>query len=112
MGERRVVRESVRTLERDGRQFVIRYSLATQKVEDGEHCLIQASVSETSASASDSTTGYCVETSFVQPEAVRRIFDMIAEAEDPVFPVHVPEIIRDQLSVMSMVAVTATSAYF
>jgi len=112
MGERRVVRESVRTLEKEGRQFVIRYSLETQKVECGEQCLIQASVSETTASGPGSTTGYSVETSFVQPEAVRRIFEMIATAEDPVFPVHVPEIIRDQLAAMSMAAVTATKDYF
>ncbi|MGE5580753.1 MAG: hypothetical protein ACM3WU_12050 [Bacillota bacterium] len=107
-----MVRESVRTLEREGRQFVIRYSLATHETEDGEQCLIQASVSETNASGADSTTGYSVETSFVQPETVKRIFEMIAGAEDPVFPIHVPEIIRDQLAAMSMVAVTSTKSYF
>jgi hypothetical protein len=100
-----VLRESVRSLSREGREFVLHYSLALQDCEEGQQCRIQALLNERTPAGADRETGCSVEVSLIQPETGKRIFEMIAGAEDPVFPVHVPEIERDQLSAARMVAV-------
>lgn len=105
MAEDRVLRESVRSLSREGREFVLRYSLAMQDTENGQQCCIQASVNERTNLGTDRQTGCRVEMSHVHPDMGKRIFEFIAGAEEPVFPVHVPEIVRDQLSVTWSVAV-------
>ena len=108
MGERRLSRESVRSVRREGRDFLLRYSFTTEEKDGGQQCRIQASLTENNAPGDDTTTGCSVEMSHVQPDMVKRIFEVIAGAEDPVFPVHVPEIVRDQLSAIRLVAVTSS----
>jgi len=108
MGECRLFRESVRSLRREGRDFVLRYSFTTEEKDGGQQCRIQASLTESGAPGADVAKGCSVEMSHVRPDTVRRIFEMIAGAEDPVFPVHVPEIVRDQLSAIQLVAVTSS----
>lgn len=107
MGDCRFLRESVRSLRREGRDFVLRYSFTTEDRDGARQSRIQASLTETNGPL-DTTTGCSVELSHVQPDAARSIFEMIAGAEDPVFPVHVPEIVRDQLSAIRLVAVTSS----
>ena len=60
--------------------------------------MIQASLRERSELGLDKETGCSVEMSRIQPEVMRKIFEAITSAEDPVFPVHIPEIVHDQLS--------------
>ena len=105
-----VSNERIRSLQIEGRDLVLRYSYVTEDRDGGPRCRIDASLTERSSDGTDSTTGYCVEMSHVQPDAVKRIFEMIVLAEDPVFPVHVPEIVRDQLSAIRMVAVTSSQS--
>lgn len=105
MKECHVVRESERSLERDGREFVIRYSFGTRQTGEGQQCCIEASLCERTETGAGTRTGCSVEMQHVHPDMVRGIFEMIAGAEDPVFPVHVPEIVRDQLAAAAMVAV-------
>jgi hypothetical protein len=94
----RVLRESVRAVSMDGREFVLSYSFAVRDTDEGPRCLIQASLRERSELGLDKETGCSVEMSRIQPEVMRKIFEAITSAEDPVFPVHVPEIVHDQLS--------------
>ncbi len=105
MAECRVLRESVRSLSRDGREFVLHYSLRTQDTEEGQQYCIQASLNERTGPGPDRETGCSIQLSHIQPDMGKKIFELIAGAEDPVFPVHVPEIVRDQLSVSRLVAV-------
>ncbi len=105
MNECGVVRESVRSLTRDDREFVLRYSMTTRESREGPQCYIEASVCETAGKGSSTRSGCRVEMSHVHVDVVRRIFELIAGAEDPVFPVHVPEIVLDQLSAAALVAV-------
>lgn len=107
MGECRLFRESVRSLRREGRDFVLRYSFTTEEKDGGQQCRIQASLTESNVPEPNVTRGCSVEMSHVLPDTARRIFEMIAGAEDPVFPVHVPEIVSDQLSAIRLVAVTS-----
>lgn len=102
--------ERIRSLQVEGRDLVLRYSYVAEETDGGPRCRIEASLTETSGDRTGSTTGCCVEMSHVQPDAVKRIFEMIVLAEDPVFPVHVPEIVRDQLSAIRMVAVTSSQS--
>lgn len=102
--------ERTRSLQIEGRDLVLRYSYVTVDRDGGPMCRIDASLTERSGDGTGSTTSYRVEMSHVQPDAVKRIFEMIVMAEDPVFPVHVPEIVRDQLSAIRMVAVTSSQS--
>lgn len=106
MAECRVLRESVRSLSRDGRKFVLHYSLKTQDTEEGQQYCIQACLNERTGPGEERETGCSVQLSHVQPDMGRKIFELIAGADDPVFPVHVPEIVSDQLSAARLVAVT------
>lgn len=100
-----VLRESVRSLSRDGQEFVLSYALGVLETTDNSQCCIQASLKARDGLGRDSESGCTVAISHLQPELGRRIFELIAEAEDPVFPVHVPDIVRDQLSAAHLVSV-------
>jgi hypothetical protein len=98
-----LLRQSTRSVSRDGREFVLCYNLTVRDTEQGPECCIQASLKEKSERGTERETGCSVEMSSLKPEATRKIFEIIAGAEDPVFPVHVPEIVRDQLSASARV---------
>ncbi len=105
----RVLRESVRSVYRDGREFVLSYSLSVRDAQGGPECYIQASLRERGEQGAEKETGCSVDMSSLRPEATRRIFEVIAGAEDPVFPVHIPEIVRDQLSASGFVGVKSSA---
>lgn len=91
------VKRSTRSYCQDGREFVIHYELETHTVQ--KTCLIRAHLEEIPAD------GQCAETSSTSVEVLcpyrelgERLFDLINNAPDPVFPVHLPEIVRDQIS--------------
>lgn len=98
MSTSRVLLESVRSVSRDGREFVLFYSLAIRDTNRGPEPYIQASLKEKAGNGDHREAEYTVEMSLIEPEVMKRIFETIASARDPVFPVHVPEIVRDQLS--------------
>ncbi|MGI6621142.1 MAG: hypothetical protein ACOX35_06880 [Bacillota bacterium] len=91
------VRRSTRSCCHDGREFVIHYELETLAAP--EACLIRAYLEEIS------TDGQGVETPSTRVEVLcpyrelgEKLFDLISNTSEPVFPVHLPEIARDQLS--------------
>jgi len=91
-----MVRESVRSLQREGREFVLHYTFTTEETEEGQRCRIQASLSE-KVTGGAPRSNCSVELPYLDLDAGRKLFEMIAGAEDPVFPVHVADIVRDHL---------------
>lgn len=94
---RTAVRKSTRSCCQDGREFVIHYEFETHTVP--EACLIRAYLEEVPGEGQGvQTTSTSVEVLCPYRELGERLFDLINSAPDPVFPVHLPEIVRDQIS--------------
>ncbi len=99
-----VIREVTRSFSEEGREFTVVYQLGTQRNHglrlnpDESKCFIRASSVEKDCAGSDKTSGYNIDFLYLDPKTGLRLFDMIAGAESPVMPVHLPEIVRDELS--------------
>jgi len=91
-----ILKQSTRSVLKNGREFIIFYELGTQ-VTSGKSVYIRARLKEKSPLGQEKA-GSCVELTYLYPEIGEKIFDLIANAQEPVFPVHLPEIVRDQLS--------------
>lgn len=91
------VKKSTRNYCQDGREFVIHYEFEASAVQ--ETCLIRAHLEEIQP-AGKSTHAASISVEVVCPyrELGERLFDLINNASDPVFPVHLPEILRDHIS--------------
>ncbi len=96
MSKTAVLKECIRKYSQDGRTFVIRYEL--ESLTDTESYLIRAHLREERINGNGQETVSSVELVYPYHELGEHLFDLIQNAPDPVFPVHVPEIVRDQIS--------------
>lgn len=99
-----LVKELTRSVKESSREFILRYELAVRDALDGPHdrrYILRARVMEaTSECPSESGCELVLPAS--SEGKSEKLFDMIAGAESPVFPVHVPDIVRDELAATAM----------
>lgn len=100
MPETRIICETKRSISLQERQYELTYTLGVCRDSNAtEHFIISASLKSLGLAAEDPVEKSCtVDLLYVYPEVSKRIFDLIASAREPVFPVHVPEIVRDQIA--------------
>ncbi|HHY11639.1 MAG TPA: hypothetical protein GX529_03320 [Firmicutes bacterium] len=91
-----VSKESIRNYCQDGREFVIRYEFESHT--NPEAYLIRAHLKEIQTGGQYPETTSSVELLCPYRELGEKLFDLINNAPDPVFPIHLPEIVRDQIS--------------
>ncbi|HHY16719.1 MAG TPA: hypothetical protein GX524_01460 [Firmicutes bacterium] len=96
MSESAILKESTRDYCQDGRKFVVRYEFVSRK--NPEAYLIRALLKEKTADGQDLETTSSVELGYPYLKLGEQIFDLIKDAPNPVFPVHLYEIVRDQIS--------------
>lgn len=101
----RIIRECTRSFAREGREFTATYLLGEGDDLQGKRFFIRAELKETADDGTVKESRADVDLVCLSPEIGRRIFETIASAEDPVFPVHVPDIVRDQLSATALMEV-------
>gem|GEM_PF-653351 len=77
----------------DGRHFLIDYEFCSN--DDPKICSIKATLMEKSEDDVAYERVSCVEISHLNYQLIERIFCHIENAADPVFPVHIPDIIKD-----------------
>ena len=105
MVEDRIIRECTKSFEVEGREFTVKYVLCEEDSNGHKRFVIRAVLKETSNAGSGIESSASVELIYLHPEIGRRIFDTIAGAEDPVFPVHLEDIVRDQIAATSLIEV-------
>lgn len=105
MPQNRILRECTRSFSREGREFTASYFLGEESDAEGKRCFIRAALRETNEEGTDIVTSTAVDLLYLRTDIGKRIFEVIAGAEDPVFPVHVPDIVRDQISATALIEV-------
>ncbi len=105
MAEDKTIKECTRSFSVEGREFTASYLLREEHGAGGERCVIRAVLRETGKAGSDKESSASVELIYLHPAVGRRIFDAITGAKDPVFPVHLPDIVRDQIAASSLIEV-------
>ncbi|HHX28947.1 MAG TPA: hypothetical protein GX716_08090 [Firmicutes bacterium] len=101
-----VIKEATRTFSMEGRQFTASYLLGEERDAEGQRCVIRAVLREAGNAGSHKESTASVQLIYLHPDIGRRIFEVIAGAEEPVFPVHLPDIVRDQIAATSLIEVT------
>ncbi|MBE3519878.1 MAG: hypothetical protein IMW97_06205 [Firmicutes bacterium] len=99
-----LVKELTRSVRENSREFVLRYELAVRDGvggPDDRKYILRARVTE-ATSEYPSESGCELVLPAASEKRGEELFDMIACAESPVFPVHVPEIVRDELAATAM----------
>lgn len=99
-----LVKELTRSIKESSREFILRYELAVRDAPDGSHnrrYIFRAKVTE-ATSECPSESGCELVLPATSEGKGEKLFDMIAGAESPVFPVHVPEIVRDELAATAL----------
>jgi len=104
MGKEVLVKELTRSFKESSREFILRYELAVKDA-PGEspdrRYILRARATE--ATAEYPSESCCELILPATPEGKgEELFDVIAGAESPVFPVHLPEIVRDELAATAM----------
>lgn len=105
MPQDRIIRECTRSFSKEGREFTAIYLLAEGEEIEGKGYVIHASLRETRTDGAETESSAVVQLAYLSPDMGKQIFEMIAGADDPVFPVHVPEIIRDQIAATALIEV-------
>lgn len=104
------VKEASRSLVEGEREFVLNYRLTSQRTDDGryeKHSITALSVEKSKASTG--TKSACsVHIMNLSTETSRKLFELIAQAQSPVFPVHLPDILGDQIRGMTFYEVAPT----
>ena len=100
MRKTELLKEHTRSFIRDGREFVINYQLEKRDVSANcnQAYIIIATLTEKFPCGTTVESGTTVELMYMYPEITERIFDTVTNATEPVLPVHVPDIVRDELS--------------
>ena len=88
-------KEASRSFVGDGREFTLNYQLSSL-TQEGKRLITALSV-EKSPTSKNSETSCSVQISNLSPETTLKLFLLITGAQDPVFPVHLPDIVRDQI---------------
>ncbi len=89
-------KECTRKYCKDGREFIIHYEFVP--FVDSDTYLIKAQLEELQTGDKCTTAVSCIELVCPYPELSQKLFDFINDAQEPIFPVHLPEIIHDQIS--------------
>lgn len=97
MAESSLIRKTSRRYEKEGREFTVTYELREHVGAQGSEHLIRVSLVESDGNGDRNKTGCSVELTYLRPELGFRLFEIISGAEEPVFPVHVSDIVRDQI---------------
>jgi hypothetical protein len=104
------VREASRSLVEGEREFVLHYRLTVQITDDGRderHSITALSMENTKASTVNESA-CSVHIMNLSAETSRKLFELITAAQSPVFPVHLPDILRDQIRGMTFYEVSPT----
>ena len=99
-------KEASRSFVGDGREFTLNYQLSSL-TQEGKRLITALSV-EKSPTNMNSETSCSVQISNLSPETILELFMLITGAEDPVFPVHLPDIVRDHIRGMDYYDVCPT----
>jgi hypothetical protein len=105
MFEDKTIKECTRSFRVEGREFTASYLLREEPGAGGERCVIRAILRETDKTGRGKESSASVELVYLHPDLGMRIFEAIAGAKDPVFPVHLPDIVRDQIAASSLIEV-------
>ncbi len=97
MAESNLIKKSSRKYENEGREFTVTYELREHVGVQGSEHLIRVSLVEGDGNGDRKKTGCSVELTYLRPELGFRLFEIISGATEPVFPVHVSDIVRDQI---------------
>ncbi|HHW26155.1 MAG TPA: hypothetical protein GXX23_02305 [Firmicutes bacterium] len=106
------VKETSRSFVDGEREFFLTYRLSAQTTGDGRdqrHSITAFSVEKSKASTQKEST-CSVHIMNLSAETSLRLFELIAQAESPVFPCHLADIVRDQIHGMSFCEVTPSAA--
>ena len=90
-----ILKESTKQYRHDGRTFLIRYRLESIQPES---YLLRGYLKEELPEVNSPEAIYTVELEYPYRELGERLFDFIQNASDPLFPVHLQEIVHDQIS--------------
>ncbi len=91
------IKRTCRDYEKDGRKFTITYELQEREEPRGPAHLIRVSLVEKEGPEEQIVTGCNVELFYLRPEIGLKLNDIISGAKEPVFPVHVADIVRDKM---------------
>ena len=105
MIEDRIIRECTKSFGAEGREFTVTYILSEEDTNGHKRFVIRAVLREASDTGSGIESSASVELIYLHPDIGRRIFETVAGAEDPVFPVHLGDIVRDQIAATSLIEV-------
>ncbi|HHY75374.1 MAG TPA: hypothetical protein GX500_01165 [Firmicutes bacterium] len=105
MVEDRIIEECTRSFEVEGRNFTVKYFFCEEDAGGHSRFVIRAVLKESRDAGPETESRASVELTYIHPEVGRRIFDTLKRAEDPVFPVHLGDVVRDQIAATSLVEV-------
>ncbi|HHY44966.1 MAG TPA: hypothetical protein GX512_04560 [Firmicutes bacterium] len=105
MVEDRIIKECTKSFGVEGREFTVKYVFCEEDANGHKRFVIRAVLKEAGSTGLERESSASVELIYLHPEIGRRIFDTIAGAEDPVFPVHLGDIVRDQIAATSLMEV-------
>lgn len=109
-----VIKQVSRSFTEEGRDFTVTYQLGSKTMgtyekpnESYAKTFISASLVEKHNLDTCKETQCNLDFSHLDEKTGLHLFEKIAKAEDPVMPVHLPEIVRDQLSAFSFCEVSS-----
>ena len=104
-GTTTIIKQISRSFTEEGRDFTVTYQLGSKQTDTCAtpktvcaKTFISASLVEQRDLDSYKETQYNLDFLHLDEDTSLHLFEVIAQAEDPVLPVHLPEIVRDQLS--------------
>ncbi len=97
-----VIRQVSRSFAEEGREFVVIYELGKTEGQNESKCFIRVSAVEKCPSGSARTAGCNVDLLHLHHDVGLRLFETITCARTPVMPVHLPEIVRDELTALQL----------
>ena len=104
----RVLREHHRSVLADGRDFLLTYTLALSESEKGPFCSIAVLLRERDRQGNEREASCTVELTYIRLDAATLLFEKISGAFEPLFPAHLPDVVRDQLCPEELLRVVQT----
>ncbi len=99
------IKESSRKIRDGDREFSLRYRLSANSPQDESEtrgCSIEAELVEQWCDGRTKVSVSSVDIDSLYPEVGSRIFDSIACADSPVFPVHLGDVVGDHIRGMTL----------
>jgi len=104
----RILREHHRSVSADGRDFSLSYTLTLTESHEGQSCTIAVSLRERDRQGNERESSCTVELAHIRLEAASLLFEKISGPLEPLFPVHLPDVVRDLLSPDELMRVAET----